>query len=61
MDDPEGDVTQAVGAQRPWVAAIEGFYGPPLEHGTRLDLIRWLPSGGLTAYSYGPKDDPYHR
>jgi len=47
--------------QRPWVAAIEGFYGPPLEHGARLDLIRWLPSGGLTAYSYGPKDDPYHR
>lgn len=47
--------------QRPWVAAIEGFYGPPLDHETRLDLIRWLPSAGLTAYAYGPKDDPYHR
>lgn len=43
------------------MAAIEGFYGPPLAHDARLDLIRWLPTGGLNAYSYGPKDDPYHR
>jgi len=49
------------GVIRPWVAAIEGFYGPPLDHDARMDLLRWLPSAGFTAYSYGPKDDPFHR
>jgi hypothetical protein len=44
-----------------WLAAIEGFYGPPFSHEQRLDLIRWLPSAGLTDYAYGPKDDPFHR
>lgn len=44
-----------------WVAAIEGFYGPPLSHTARLELVRWLPSAGLNAYVYGPKDDPHHR
>lgn len=46
---------------RAWLAAIEGFYGPPFTHAQRLDLIRWLPSAGLIDYAYGPKDDPYHR
>lgn len=45
----------------PWLAAIEGFYGPPFSHEQRLDLLRWLPSAGLTHYAYGPKDDPFHR
>lgn len=45
----------------PWLAAIEGFYGPPFAHAARLDLLRWLPSAGYTDYAYGPKDDPYHR
>ena len=44
-----------------WLAAIEGFYGPPYAHADRLDLLRWLPSAGFTDYAYGPKDDPYHR
>ncbi len=44
-----------------WLAAIEGFYGPPFTHEQRLDLLRWLPSAGLTDYAYGPKDDPFHR
>lgn len=44
-----------------WLAAIEGFYGPPFPHEQRLDLIRWLPSAGLSDYAYGPKDDPFHR
>jgi hypothetical protein len=43
------------------VVAIEGFYGPPLAHGARLDLLRWLPSAGFTAYAYGPKDDRFLR
>jgi hyaluronoglucosaminidase len=44
-----------------WLAAIEGFYGPPYAHQERLDLLRWLPSAGFTDYAYGPKDDPFHR
>lgn len=44
-----------------WLAAIEGFYGPPFGHADRLDLIRWLPQAGFTDFAYGPKDDPYHR
>ena len=44
-----------------WLAAIEGFYGPPYTHADRLDLLRWLPSAGFTDYAYGPKDDPFHR
>jgi hypothetical protein len=42
---------------RPWIAAIEGFYGPPLSRQARLDLLAWLPSAGYTSYAYGPKDD----
>ncbi len=44
-----------------WVAAIEGFYGPPYSHVQRLELLRWLPTAGLTDYAYGPKDDAFHR
>ena len=54
------DTVSAAG-NAPWLAAIEGFYGPPFRHDERLDLIRWLPRAGLTDYAYGPKDDPYHR
>ncbi len=44
-----------------WVALIEGFYGPPYTHAQRLELLRWLPSAGVTDYAYGPKDDAFHR
>lgn len=44
-----------------WLGAVEGYYGPPLEHAARLDLIRWLGAHGFNAYAYAPKDDPYHR
>lgn len=43
------------------VAALEGFYGPPLPHDERLDLVRWLAQHGFDAYAYAPKDDPFHR
>ncbi len=46
---------------RRWLAAIEGFYGPPYAHEDRLELLRWLPTAGFTDYAYGPKDDHYHR
>ena len=48
-------------ADAPWIALIEGFYGPPYTHEQRLELLRWLPSAGLTDYAYGPKDDQFHR
>ena len=44
-----------------WIAWIEGFYGPPYRHAERLELLRWLPSAGLTDYAYGPKDDAFQR
>lgn len=46
---------------RPWIAAHEGYYGPPLDPGARTDLIRWLAGTGYDAYVYSPKDDPYQR
>lgn len=44
-----------------YVGAVESYYGKPLAHEARLDLVRWLGSHGFNAYAYGPKDDPYHR
>ena len=43
------------------IGAVESYYGRPLDHADRLDLVRWLGSHGFNAYAYGPKDDPYHR
>lgn len=39
---------------------VEGFYGEPWSHATRLDLIRHLGRHKMNTYVYGPKDDPYH-
>lgn len=44
-----------------YIGAVETYYGKPLRHADRLDLVRWLGSHGFNAYAYGPKDDPYHR
>jgi hypothetical protein len=44
-----------------WLGAVEGYYGPPLEHQERLDLIEWLSRHRYNSYAYGPKDDPFHR
>jgi len=46
---------------RPWLAALEGYYGPPLEHGERVALVQWLGNHDYDAYAYSPKDDPYAR
>lgn len=40
---------------------IEGFYGPPWSHGTRLELVEFLADRGMNAYVYAPKSDPKHR
>lgn len=44
-----------------WVGAVEGYYGPPLEHRARLELVTWLGAHGFNCYGYAPKDDPFHR
>lgn len=44
-----------------WIGAVESFYGPPLSHAARLDLVRYLGEIGASTYAYGPKDDPFHR
>ncbi len=46
---------------RPWLAALEGYYGPPLGHDDRLDLVAWLGAHDYDAYAYSPKNDPYAR
>lgn len=39
---------------------VEGFYGNPWSHETRLSLIDFLGQNKMNTYVYGPKDDPYH-
>ncbi len=39
---------------------VEGFYGTPWSHSTRLALIDFLGDNKMNTYIYGPKDDPYH-
>lgn len=46
---------------RPWLAALEGYYGAPLEPDARAALIRWLAGVGYDAFIHAPKDDPYQR
>ncbi len=40
---------------------VEGFYGNPWSHETRLSLIDFMGKHKMNTYVYGPKDDPYHR
>ena len=44
-----------------WLGVVEGFYGPPLSHEDRLDLLAWVGRWGFNCYGYAPKDDPLHR
>ncbi len=39
---------------------VEGFYGEPWSHQTRLSLIDFYGRFKMNYYIYGPKDDPYH-
>ena len=39
---------------------VEGFYGNPWSHQTRISLIEFLGKNKMNTYIYGPKDDPYH-
>ena len=40
---------------------IEGFYGPPWSHETRLDFIDFLAEHGGTTYVWAAKLEPRHR
>lgn len=64
-DQPTGAPRSPVGAgaagSRPWLGALEGYYGPPLATDERVALVAFLATKGYDAYAYGPKNDPYHR
>ena len=40
---------------------VEGFYGTPWTHDSRLEVISFLAERGMNAYAYAPKDDARHR
>ena len=40
---------------------VEGFYGRPWTHETRLDLLAFCGREGFNTWVHAPKDDPYHR
>ena len=40
---------------------IEGFYGPPWSHETRLDFIDFLAAHGGNTYVWAAKLEPRHR
>jgi hypothetical protein len=44
-----------------WRGTVEGFYGPPWTHGTRLAHLEFCARIGFNTYVYAPKDDSYHR
>ncbi|MGP3979714.1 beta-N-acetylglucosaminidase domain-containing protein [Streptomyces sp. KR80] len=44
-----------------WRGVVEGFYGPPWTHKTRLGHLDWAGRHKLNTYVYTPKDDPYLR
>ena len=40
---------------------IEGFYGNPWSHEARIAMFEFMGRHKMNEYTYGPKDDPYHR
>lgn len=40
---------------------VEGFYGNPWSHETRMDILDFMGANKMNIYVFGPKDDPYHR
>ncbi|WP_344296444.1 beta-N-acetylhexosaminidase family protein, partial [Streptomyces synnematoformans] len=44
-----------------WRGAIEGFYGVPWSHESRLDQLSFYGAHKMNIYVYSPKDDPYLR
>lgn len=52
---------EAKGKEEIPAGIIEGFYGAPWTHETRLEALDFLKEVGMDAYIYAPKGDPYHR
>ncbi|MEV6103678.1 beta-N-acetylglucosaminidase domain-containing protein [Streptomyces sp. NPDC051940] len=44
-----------------WRGVIEGFYGIPWSHESRLDQLDFYGAHKMNIYVYSPKDDPYLR
>lgn len=61
MTDVPEEHTEPGGSRRPWLGALEGYYGPPLSRAARRRVVEWVAAHGYDAYVYSPKDDPYHR
>lgn len=55
---PTGEITDAPDIARRGV--VEGFYGTPWSHETRLEILDYMGKHKLNTYIFGPKDDPYH-
>lgn len=55
---PMGEITDW--PEFPQRGLVEGFYGTPWSHDTRLAIIDHLGRNKMNTYIYGPKDDPYH-
>ena len=47
-------------ATRPWLAALEGYYGPPLAHDERVALVQWLGEHDYDSYAYSPAPRAYY-
>ncbi|MEM6774140.1 MAG: beta-N-acetylglucosaminidase domain-containing protein [Pseudomonadota bacterium] len=43
------------------LGVIEGFYGRPWDHGTRIQMLGWLAALGIDGYLYAPKSDRWLR
>lgn len=39
---------------------VEGFYGTPWSHESRISQLKFYGETKMNTYIYGPKDDPYH-
>lgn len=39
---------------------VEGFYGTPWSHASRIKQLEFYGRNKMNTYIYGPKDDPYH-
>lgn len=51
---------QASATSRPR-GIVEGFFGPPWSHSSRMNMIEFMSRSGFNSYIYAPKDDPWHR
>lgn len=56
---PQTEVTDY--PEIPIRGVIEGFYGNPWSHDARIDMFEFMGRHKMNEYTYGPKNDPYHR